>query len=128
MRLADNKIGELADWDIDKIEEEFKEILNIDMEQFGFIFDDEAQEDEIEPEVPFTEELREEHNYVVLFFDNEVDWAQAETLFRIGQVRSFSTRKDGKITRGNRKIGVGRVLNGAQALERIRNEYQRELP
>ena len=34
-RLADNKVGELADWDFDKLEEELKG-LNIDMAQFGF--------------------------------------------------------------------------------------------
>lgn len=34
-RLADNKVGELAEWDFDKLEEELKG-LNIDMSQFGF--------------------------------------------------------------------------------------------
>lgn len=34
-RLADNKVGEIAEWDFDKLEEELKG-LNIDMAQFGF--------------------------------------------------------------------------------------------
>jgi site-specific DNA-methyltransferase (adenine-specific) len=34
-RLADNKVGEIAEWDFEKLEEELKS-LNIDMSQFGF--------------------------------------------------------------------------------------------
>lgn len=33
------------------------------------------------------EELLEKHNYVVLYFDNDVDWLQALTLFDIHTVR-----------------------------------------
>lgn len=36
-RLADNKTGELADWDVDMLGNELNDILNIDMEDFGFI-------------------------------------------------------------------------------------------
>ena len=35
-RLADNKTAELADWDIDKLEEELAALRNIDMTAFGF--------------------------------------------------------------------------------------------
>jgi len=35
-RLADNKTGELADWDVDMLDGELNDILNIDMEDFGF--------------------------------------------------------------------------------------------
>ena len=35
-RLADNKVGELADWDFSKLEEELTEIDDIDMSDFGF--------------------------------------------------------------------------------------------
>ena len=89
---------------------------------------EESEEDEeIEGEIKFTEVLREEHNYIVLYFDNEVDWLQAQSLFNLQTVRSLSTRKDGKITKGNDKRGIGRVLNGAQALEELRNAYKCEL-
>jgi len=36
-RLADNKTGELAEWDVDMLGDELNDILNIDMEDFGFI-------------------------------------------------------------------------------------------
>ena len=48
-RLADNKVGEAAEWDFDLLNEELNEIVEIDMEQFAFDFsDDEIGLDEIE--------------------------------------------------------------------------------
>lgn len=35
-RLADNKVGELADWDLDMLDIELDGITEIDMERFGF--------------------------------------------------------------------------------------------
>ena len=39
-RLADNKTGELALWDEEKLAKELEGIANIDMEQFGFTLED----------------------------------------------------------------------------------------
>ena len=83
---------------------------------------------EIVGEVPFTEVLREEHNYIVLYFDNEVDWLQAESLFVLETVKALATRTDGKLTESQVRKGVGRVIRGADALEAIRCAYQCELP
>lgn len=55
----------------------------------------------------------------MLYFDNDIDWIQAESLFDIKPVKALSTRKDGKVTKSMRRIGVGRVLNGAKALNKI---------
>lgn len=38
-RLADNKTGELAEWDLAQLDEELESILNIDMEDYGFDLD-----------------------------------------------------------------------------------------
>lgn len=35
-RLADNKVGEMAGWDFNILDEELEKIAYIDMEQFGF--------------------------------------------------------------------------------------------
>ena len=54
-RLADNKVAELADWDMDKLLDEMKAI-EMDLEQFGFeeldLGPEEIQEDYYTPEVP----------------------------------------------------------------------------
>ncbi|MBO7735257.1 MAG: hypothetical protein J6S67_22015 [Methanobrevibacter sp.] len=72
------------------------------------------------PEVEFTEELLEEHNYVVLYFDNSVDWLQAQSLFDLKQVQALNSKE------GFRKIGVGRVLKGNVALEKLRKHFSGE--
>lgn len=56
-RLADNKTGELADWDFDLLDDELADINNIDMSDFGFSLDDsdddkEAKEDDFDEEPP----------------------------------------------------------------------------
>lgn len=46
-RLADNKVGELAEWNFDLLSDELDGILDIDMSEFGFFEDDMNQaEDE----------------------------------------------------------------------------------
>lgn len=118
-RLADNKVAEFSEWDYELLDEELEKLLDFDMLSLGFFDDEESteeEEEEIKPEVEFTEVLEEENNYIVLFFDNAIDWLQAETLFDIKSVKGLSTRQDGL---GEPSKGVGRVLNGREALSKI---------
>ena len=135
--LADNRIAELSEMDEKMLAELFAEIEESDItpEVAGYTDDvvmalvDAIDGDlEIVGEVPFAEVLREEHNYIVLYFDNEVDWLQAESLFALETVKALSSRTDGKITASSEKRGVGRVIRGADALEALRDAYQCELP
>ena len=73
------------------------------------------------PEVEFTQVLDESHNYVVLYFDNEVDWLQAQTLFDIKPVRLLSTKK-GENNINGQKVGLGRVLRGVEVINRLLKE------
>ena len=123
-RLADNKLNE-SDWDVSLLDEELKELMSsdINIEVFGFSID--ALEDEtieVEPDVPFTEILNEENNYIVLKFSNKVDWVNAMGVLGIERVRKLSTKKDGKKQSKdwNDRYGVGRVIDGVKALERMR--------
>lgn len=59
-RLADNKVGELAEWDFDKLEAELKDI-DFDMSDFGFDFNLQKEETEV-IEDDFDCELEEETN------------------------------------------------------------------
>ena len=124
-RLADNKVSEISEWDLELLDNELSEI-DLDMEQFGFLKEIEEVNEELgnKPEVEFTEVLGEEHNYIVLYFDNEVDWLQAESLFDIKPKMNLSTKKDGKIAENMKRTSVGRVLNGAKALEKLRCVYE----
>jgi len=62
------------------------------------------EEVEGRPEVPFTEELLEEYQYVVAYCDNAVDWLQAQSVLELKEVKSL--RSEGKF----QQIGIGRVL------------------
>lgn len=46
-RLADNKVGELAEWDFDLLSDELDGIFNIDMAEFGFDVDIPGEEREV---------------------------------------------------------------------------------
>ncbi|MBQ1293093.1 MAG: ParB N-terminal domain-containing protein [Clostridiales bacterium] len=121
-RLADNKVAEFATWDKTLLNIELDEIV-ADMSVFGFEFE-KSIEQNIKPEVEFTEVLGEEHNYIVLYFDNEVDWLQIESLLDIGEKKNLSTRKDGKITKNMERKSIGRVFKGKEVLERLREHYE----
>lgn len=118
-RLVDNKLNE-SEWDSDLLKQSLDEIAEMDMEVFGFTIDSIADETvEVEPDVSFTEILNEENNYIVLKFDNKVDWINALGVLGIEKVKAFPTKKNGnKKTFGERE-GVGRVVDGIKVLERI---------
>lgn len=80
-------------------------------------------QEQTKPEVQFTEVLLEEHNYVVLYFTNNVDWLNLCSLLKIQPKANLSTRKDGQINKGMERVSIGRVVDGAKALEILREEY-----
>lgn len=43
-RLADNKVSELADWDYDMLDAELEELVDFNMEDFGFEFEDDEED------------------------------------------------------------------------------------
>lgn len=54
-RLADNKVSEKAEWDLDLLDSEIEGIFDIDMTDFGFELESEeleAEEDEYQGTVP----------------------------------------------------------------------------
>ena len=117
LRIVDNKSNE-SDWINDILE---LELTDVDLSAFDFDFglDKKKDKEEIEGEVPFTEVLGEESNYIVLKFDNTVDWLQLESIFDLETVKAYSSRTDGKITKNMTRAGVGRVVNGADFLNKL---------
>lgn len=119
-RLVDNKLNE-SEWDSDLLKQSLDEIAEMDMEVFGFAMDSLADEElEIEPDVPFTEILNEENNYIVLKFDNKVDWINAIGVLGIEKVKAFPTKKNGNKKTFEERAGVGRVIDGVKALEKMK--------
>jgi len=118
LNIALNKIS--GDWDLNKLHLLLGEIDPSDFESIGFdekevlkIMDKFSEEEEEIPEFEFTEELLEEHNYIVLYFDNTLDWQVAQEKFNIRSQHALDSRE------GYVRKGTGRVIRGADILERI---------
>ena len=66
-RLADNKVSEFASWDIELLNDELKDILDIEMSDFGFIeiedidIDGFFEDDEREPKEKEEKEIKCPH-------------------------------------------------------------------
>lgn len=118
--LVHNKLTMNTDFDEELLNIELEDILDIDMSEFGFALEEEdAEKEQEEPEIKFTEVIGEENNYIVLKFNTDIDWLQVETLFGLKPKKAFSTRKDGEISKNMNRVGVGRVLDGAEFLNRL---------
>ena len=121
LRIVDNKTNE-SPWDFDLLSAELPEI---DLSDFDFDFGIEDEEGKTEivedeaPEVEFSEILGEENNYLVLQFKTDIDWLNAQSIFGLETVKSYSTRKDGKVTKNMERKGVARVLDGAKVLNEL---------
>lgn len=112
----DEKLREL----LDQMAAEDIELSGIDMElYFGDVEEEEEAESKDRPEIAFTEELHEENNYIVLFFDNDIDWLNAQSIFGLKTVKSLDSNAKKCLS------GVGRVIRGQDAMRRIREAIQR---
>ena len=122
--LADNKLALNAGWNMDTLAAELKglEAVGFDMSLTGFspeelaeIMGDTVEDidpEEPAPEVEFSEELLHAHNYVVLYFDNPLDWQVAQEKFGLKEVKDLIPRK-------GQPTGIGRVIRGSEWLNRI---------
>ncbi len=119
-RIADNRTNENSFWLEIELTEELLALNPKERKSTAFT-DDELNDllDAVEDTVPvvgkvvFSEELLESRNYVVLYFDNDVDWVSARTHFRLKSV--YSKRCNGKPW----SKGIGRVVDGARYLRRV---------
>jgi hypothetical protein len=91
------------------------DLPEIDFDDFEKNFFIDGIEEEIDPgpELEFTQELMESHNYLVLYFENEIDWQTAMEKFRIKTVKTQDS------TDTYLRKGKGRVLDGADILDRL---------
>lgn len=117
LNLALNKIS--GEWDKDLLRSFIEDMERDMVELGGFDFREVDKimriNEEEEGEIEFTDELLEEHNYIVLYFDNTPDWLTAKELFGIKTVYA----KDTERYRGRERKGVGRVIRGDKVLRMI---------
>lgn len=118
-RLADNKVSEKAEWNMELLNEELNELFEkYNMNDFGFPLQIENIDlaeigDIIEPEQKIATELNELNDYVVLEFKTIDEWERAMKLFGLERVSTGD--KNEKI----RRYGIGRVIAGKPILDRL---------
>jgi hypothetical protein len=123
--LADNRTSELGEWnkDLNKTLAALQKD-GFNLEAIGFNDNDWEQPNDLEPnkpeeevhgEIQFSKFIGESNNYIVLLFNHEIDWLQAETHFNISS--KANTFQDGKV----QSIGTGRIVDGAEYLRRMTN-------
>jgi hypothetical protein len=107
--LKDN--SSFGEWDWEMLANEWNpdelKAAGIDIPAFD------PEHEEFEGNYPLATELKSRLNYIVLTFDNDTDWKNAQTTFGLETVKT--KRPNGK----DWSRGVGRVLKGADALQKI---------
>lgn len=125
-RLADNKVAEAATWDMEALAVELEGLeVDFDMGQFGLYVADVAEEvesmfDNDEKESRLATELDERKEYVVIRIDNDVDWAQAQTLFGLEKRKRWKTNKNGT---GGGDERTCRVVTWEDFIRRFLGDY-----
>lgn len=125
LAVADNRAGDLSAFD-DKALAALLEGLDVEwvaaagFDPADFAAEIAAQSSDapavVDAEVPFSQELMESNNYVLLLTRNDIDWLALQEHFGITPVYPKTQRGD----RANR--GLGRVVDGSAYLERIRTD------
>lgn len=114
--LADNKLPELSFTDeraaIEAILAVGKEAIEVTGHTAADVEAMLKRTTEAPPaEVPFSPDLMLAHNYVVLYFDDPLDWQVAVEKFGLKDARSRDPNPECQ------KIGIGRVIPGKPVLE-----------
>ena len=119
--IADNRLALDAGWNEKTL---MKELLDLEQQEYNLKLTGFEQQEldkilgnldaETDGTIKFSEEVGEAHNFVVLYFDNDLDWLSAQTHFNLESVHS--KRQNGKPW----SKGVGRVINGAEYLKKLK--------
>lgn len=105
-----------GDWDLKKLSTfDYKLLKDVGFKDGELKKITEVTEENRNPEIPFTPELLEEQNYVLFYFNNQLDWQVIRDFFKIASVQALDSRE------GYERIGIGRVLDGSKLLTLIRN-------
>jgi len=109
-----------GDWDWDNLANEWD---NKKLNEWGmdvWMTEDDVKEIKnpvnSESDNPLAVEIDTECNYIILKFTKDIDWIYANNLFKLEKVQA--TNQAGKHFR----TGVGRVVDGIQAINKIKNE------
>lgn len=118
---ADNRIGELAGFDdaalVKVLEEAGVEGTGYKESDLEKLLKSLEASESVVPELEISPSLMERHDFVVLYFDNELDWHQAQQVLGIQTVKAWDSRP------GYDRKGVGRLIPGAPIVRRLEGTH-----
>jgi hypothetical protein len=127
--IADNRTAELAEWDDEvlaatlnglALEEGLLEAAGYDEEELAAMLADggsASNDQEAGPEITISPELHERQDYIVIVFDNSLDWTVATQRLNIKTEEAAQVE-----TSTIKKTGVGRVITASQFFKAIGDE------
>jgi hypothetical protein len=127
--IADNRSAELAEWDDEilaatlnglALEEGLLEAAGYDEEELAAMLADSgsaSNNQEAGPEITISPELHERQDYIVIVFDNSLDWTVATQRLNIKTEEAAQVE-----TSTIKKTGVGRVITASQFFKAIGDE------
>ena len=120
-RLADNKVSEQAEWEWDLLDGEINDILNLDMGDFGFVF--EENDEDATPKEKKNERLRTDEAYNLPYVDLE----RTEGFYQMPIIEAETHKPNGlmgfnyALTSGDHSKGIHFYVDDYQ-FERIWND------
>ena len=112
LAVMDNSTSDTSSFDKELLQNDF-DIPTLS--DWGIDIKEKLEDD---AEVEFSKELLEEHQYIVLYFDNTMDWTQCKTL--LGDLIKPVKSNSPKCTL--EKKGTGRVLKGVDVINKLLGE------
>lgn len=122
-RLADNKVSELAEWDIDLLGEELDGIFDIDMSDFGFDIPEEEEEQEQEEKHNEAERTGNAYNLSEYDEDNTEGYYQMPVLDPCNYIPDDIISFNYALTSKNKDCGIHFYIDDYQ-FERIWSQPQ----
>ena len=127
-RLADNKTGELAEWDFEKLEKELEELTAFDVDMSLFGFDESIFDDEFMTEAAELEENREtlQERFIIppfsIFDTKQGYWQDRKKIWK-KIIKSGEGRESGLLGDGLQKLAEkyysGTDLNGTSIFDPV---------
>lgn len=119
----DNRVAQLnLAWDKSQIRKDLEEGLGLVDKRLFTEAEMAAIVDVVDNAVKmkWTEEILEEHQYLVLYFDNSLDWQVAKDVFGVESVKALDA------TETYKREGLGRVIRGDKVLKLLRGKEVRD--
>jgi hypothetical protein len=110
LNLRLNKNVGQWDWDmLANLNEQMLLNVGFDQTELDKLFKGEQDN----PDIVFTQELMEEHNYLVLYCDNSVDWLFVQSLYPLKKVKALASKEGFELS------GIGRVVKAVDFINYI---------